>query len=268
LDLDDPQPSFALLRYVAETGGDKVTGDLAISWLDEQVRCGLTLPPDQEAWLLEMLGQGGHPAWEPGFRFWMFNSSFNTLQHGSQREAFTALLRRMALADSELTLRLYALQHLGLMHEVGHLTDTQAEEIHGDLQGLATAPDSQVAGTAVALLTAWGGVDGGSNAEALDHALALAGDNQRAIGVRVTALHAAGVGGLALARALAANPAEPVPVRKAAIACIGSFGNEADCWDLEKLAAQSSRLAQAATPALRSIRYRVTAPAGPQPVPF
>ena len=141
LDLDDPQPSFSLLRHVTDTGGDEVTRELAIAWLDGQARRRLPLAPDHEEWLLGMLKDGGHPEWDSGFRFWIFNSAFNNLQYGTDQETFTKLLKDLALNAPERTMRLYALQHLELQRTGGRLTGELAAGVESDLKDLAAAPD-------------------------------------------------------------------------------------------------------------------------------
>ncbi|MCH7227575.1 hypothetical protein [Haloferula sp. A504] len=268
LDLEDPQPSFALLRHVAETGGDEVTRELAVVWLDAQARRRVALSPSYEKWLLAMLRDGGHADWPSEFRFWIYNSAFNNLQYGNDPKAFTQLLRDLALNAPERTMRLYALQHLGLQRLGGQLADELGDQVEADLRQLAAATDGEVAGTAVALLTQWDGEDAPARGGSIERALEIAEDSGRPIDVRVTALHAAGASALPLARRLSTDQGQPIPVRKAAIACIGHHGTGADCAELEELSGESSRLAQAADPALRSIRHRISNPDAPEPVPF
>jgi hypothetical protein len=165
-------------------------------------------------------------------------------------------------------MRLYALQHIGLQRDGGNLTDSLAEEVMQDLEALAAAPDGEVAGTAIALLAEWGGSDRPVDFDVLDRAVEIAAADTRPVDVRVTALHAAQARALPLARELSEDSSQPVLVRKAAIACIGRHGVEADCSNLEKLGGQNSRLAQAADPAVQAIRKRLSDPDAPAPIPF
>jgi hypothetical protein len=82
LDLADPVPSFEVLRYAMDTGGDERTRQLAIVWLDDYAATEQPPSPDLEAWLMDMLQAKGHPEWDVNFRMWLFNSAFNVLHHG------------------------------------------------------------------------------------------------------------------------------------------------------------------------------------------
>jgi len=267
LDLEDPAPSFETLRYAAETGGDPRTREMAIVWLDQQAL--LELPPsiELEIWLLDMLEANGNPGWDAEYRLWLFNSAFNVLHFGRNQEAFTRLLQKLALHDEVRTMRLYALQHIGIQRERYNLDGPLAEGIHSMLGEMAVASDSSVAGSAIRLLAEWDGRDAASP-QVLDTAVQIAADSTRPVDVRVTALHAADSQGLSLARQLAVDGTQPVILRKAAIACIGSHGGSEDFPDLEKLSGESSRIAQAARPALQSIRDRLANPDAPELVPF
>lgn len=268
IDLTDPEPSHEVLRYVVDTGGDKRTREVALVWLDEQARLGQPLHPAQETALLAMLRKNGHPSWDGEYRLWIFNSAFNVLQLTGDPEPLTHLLQNLALHDPHRTMRLYALQHIGLMRSSTRLTGAPAAEIHTTLEQLATAPESEVAGTAIALLAAWQGPQAPADPEVLAQAAHIAADADRAVDVRITALHAADAQALPTARQLAGDAAQHVLLRKAAIACIGRHGNEADFPVLEKLTQENSRLAQATDPALRAIRHRLTNPQTPALVPF
>jgi hypothetical protein len=268
LNLEDPEPSFEALRYVVETGGDARTREMAIVWLDRQAHGGKPLHTGQMEWLLEMLRHGGHPVWDAEFRFWIFNSAFNTLQNGCNATVFAQLLMKLAHEDPHRTMRLYALQHIGLQRSAGRLTGELADGIEADLRVLAAAPDGEVAGTAIALLAEWGGENVPADIGILAHAVEIAADDSRPVDVRVTALHAAAAQALPLARKLAGNSKQPVLLRKAAIGCIGIYGGETDFPALETLSGESSRLAQAADPAMNSIRRRLSNPDALAPVPF
>ena len=268
IDLADPAASFETLRYVADTGGDESTRAQAIVWLDQQTRTMQPMTPRQEAWMLDMLRSGGHPQWAKDYKFWLFNSAFNTLHPGPRQEDLTRLLAHLAVHDPEQTMRLYALQHLEVQRTNGRLTGPLADEVHAILLQIAAAPDGQEAGLAIRFLAEWNGTDSPAQPDVISQALALAAADSRAVDVRVTALHAAGPAALPLARTLAADGGQPILLRKAAIACIGHHGSESDTADLRKLSAESSRLAQAADPAVHSIRHRTSRPNAPALVPF
>jgi hypothetical protein len=268
LDLEDPEVTFDVLRYVADTGGDETTRATAILWLDNQSRQGLALSPDHEDWLFRLLENNGHAAWDQEYRFWLFNSAFNALHPGQRHGDLTRQLKRLALHDPERTMRLYAIQHLGVQRSAGNLTGALADEIHTMLGQIAAAPDGQESGAAVRLLAEWDGGETPVNPDVILQALEIAADDSRPVDVRVTALHAAGQDALPLARKLAGETGQHALVRKAAIASIGRHGDEADTAALRDLSAESSRLAQAAKPALLSIRRRAANPGAPAPVPF
>jgi hypothetical protein len=265
---EDPVATFDLLRYVADTGGDETTRAMAIVWLDNQSRQGRALPAEQEDWLFRMLENNGHAEWDQEYRFWLFNSAFNALHPGQRHGDLTRQLKRLALHDPERTMRLYAIQHLGVQRSAGNLTGALADEIHAMLGQIAAAPDGQESGAAVRLLAEWDGDETPVNPDVISQALDIAADDSRPVDVRVTALHAAGQDALPLARKLAGETDQHALVRKAAIASIGRHGGETDTEALRKLSAESSRLAQAAGPALLSIRKRIANPGAPAPVPF
>jgi hypothetical protein len=259
LNLADPKPSFAMLRYVTDKAGDLVTRDMAIVWLDNQALLGAPPSPELETWLMDMLASNGHPDWDPEYRLWLFNSAFNVMHLGADQESFSRLLHKLALHDSFRTMRLYALQHIGLQRADGRLTGSLAEEIHTSLREFTTGSNGDVAGSAVTLLAEW---DGSNTAapDVLDEASKIAADSGRPVDVRLSAFHAAGSRALPLARELAIDIKEPVILRKSAISCIGRYGVEADTAVLSDLAAENARLAQAAQPALLSIRRRSANP--------
>jgi len=267
LDTEDPAPSFEVLRYVTDTPGDPRSREMAIVWLDEQA--APELPPSiaLETWLLEMLQANGNPGWDIEYRLWLYNSAFNVLHFGREQEAFTRLLRDFVLHSDVRTMRLYALQHIGLQRDRSHLNGALAEEIYAMLQELVSASNSGVAGSAIALLAAWDGRDAAAP-EVLENAVKIAAEGTRPVDVRVTALHTAASQGLPLARKLALDSAQPVILRKAAIACIGRHGGREDFPDLEKLSGENFRLAQASLPALRKIRDRLANPDSPELSPF
>lgn len=268
IDFDDPEPSHEVLRHVCDTGGNERTRQLAIVWLDEQARLGQPPPADQETTLLAMLRDNGHPAWDGEYRLWLFNSAFNVLQHSRDTTALAGILHDLATRDPDRTMRLYALQHIGSMRDNARLTGALADEILATLRQLAAAPDSEVAGTAVVLLASWHGADSPADSGVPGQAVAIAVDPGRPVDVRVSALHAAGAHALEDARRLAVDVSQPVILRKAAIACLGRHGDERDFPALETIRREHFRLAQAADPALRTIRHRLAAPDAPALVPF
>jgi hypothetical protein len=268
LDLKDPAATFETLRYVVDTGGDEHTRAQAIVWLDQQSRTMQPLSPRLEAWMFEVLNSGGHPQWDKEYKFWLFNSAFNALHPGPQQEKLTKLLAQLAVNDPEKTMRLYALQHLEVQRMAGRLTEPLVEEVRAMLLQIAATPDGQEAGLAIRLLAQWDGASSAMNPDVASQAIKLAADTSRALDGRVTALYAAGPAALALARDLASDATQPVLLRKASIALIGAHGSESDLTQLQKLSAESSRLAQAAEPALQTLRHRSANPHAPALIPF
>ena len=256
LNLEDPKPSFALLQYVADEGGDEILRQMAIDWLSEQYRARTQLVSRQEEWVFSMLESGGHPGWEIGYKLWLFNDAFNVLHNARDQKRLTELLKGLALTHSDKTMRLYALQHIELQRSVGHLVGPMADEIRATLIELAYDPQSEVAGTALVNLTLWDGEETKPSQDLIDLALEIAADTQRTDDIRVTALHAIKEHSLQLSRKLATDLEQSVHVRKAAIGWMGQYGSESDTEALQKLAQENFRIAQAANPALEAIRNR------------
>jgi hypothetical protein len=257
-----------MLRHAVETGGSDRTRELAVAWLDRQVRRQLALTAEQESDLLTKLSANGHATWDPEYRFLFFNSAFNVLHMGKRQEDLSRLLQKLAVEAPEKTMRLYALQHIGVQRACGHLSGAMAEEIHATLSNLAAEPGCPVAGTALTNLSVWDGRDTASNPAFIALALKLAEDPACQIDVRVSALHTAGEVSLPLARRLAPDTAQPIQLRKAAIANIGRYGNQGDSAVLEKLTAENFRIAQAAEPALKTLRQRPFTPKAQEVTPF
>lgn len=268
LDLSDPAPSFEVLRYAMDTGGDERTRKMAIVWLDNLAL--LNQPPSHEleSWLMGMLKANGHPGWDTEYRLWLFNSAFNILHLGRDQEAFTHYLHHLMQHDDVRTMRIYAIQHLGLQREGGRLTGALADEVRASLHQFATKGDGSVAGMAVARLVEWDGKENPADPAVLTQAVKIAADPERPVDVRVTALHAAGSQALPMARELALDATQPVILRKSAIACIGSHGGPEDFPNLGTLSNENFRIAQASQPAIRKIRDRLTNPDPPLLVPF
>ena len=266
----NPDESFETLRQVVERDGDSRTHEAAIAWLDRCSRESGVTADEQKSFLLSMLEKNGNSAWESGYRQHLFKSTFNALRRAGASEPLHRILQKMAVSDPDRTLRLYALQHIGLERGSDRLKGTLTDEIHKTLSNLAAEPDGEVAGLAVALLTTWNGNDSPVpvDGNALEVALSIAADPTSSVDNRVTAMHAAGAASLPLVRKMAMDANEPVFLRKAAIARIGVNGDAADLVPLEKLRGENSRLAQAAEPALQAIRDRIDHPLATQPIPF
>lgn len=256
-DLADPAEDYSTFLYVLESGGCEITRPVAIAWLDRSSRERRTLSSDQSARLLTMLENGGHPSWDSGFRHHLFNSALNILHQSSVAESLTRILQQFALHNPDKTMRLYAMQHLGIQRRIGQLEGLLADEIEATLHTLATRKDGEESGYALDMLTTWNDAQALPSSPAIQElALSIAADPARSLDVRVSALHASGPSSLELARKLALDTAAPMPLRKAAIARIGHHGSAQDLAALAELQKQNSRLAQAAEPAQLSIRNR------------
>lgn len=222
---------------------------------------------------MDMITDGGHPAWDSSYRQHLFNSAFNALHRSRIGEPFTLQLLHLSLHDTDRIMRLYALQHLGAQRRAGHLPDSPlSEKVRASLHEMAGAREEEVSGYAINLLVSWDGAEDGEDGEPepflRDLALATAADASRPVDIRVTALHAAGSASLPLARTLATSAGEHVMLRKAAIARIGRHGTTEDLASLESLRTESSRLAQASGPALLNLRTRLQDPSASAPVPY
>ena len=268
LDLQDPAASYQTLRYIADTGGDEATRSQALVWLDEHSRSGQPLDPAREKFLLELLRSGGHPAWDIEYKLWLFNSAFNNLHASPNPEPLSEILYELAAHHPHRTMRLYALQHIGVQRGQGRLKGKIADRIYTLLEGQAGQADPEVAGTAIQLLVGWNRDQATADPDDIARAIGIANDTSLPTDVRITALHAAEAHALESARVLAADPSQPVLLRKAAIALIGQHGSENDIARLEIYARENFRLAQAAEPARTTIRRRLTNPHARQPIPF
>lgn len=275
LNLDDPARSYTTLHYVAETGGDPSTRQQAMIWLDEQARTLQPFTAEQETWLLALLEKGGHPDWDIEYTLALFNSAFNVLHLSGNPAPLTKILFDLAAHHPHRTMRLYALQHIHSQLATNRLPQTLAPEIHEFLQQQISLPDSDIAGTALVILSAWKITSNSTNDQAntmspeiLSRAVQIAADATRSVDVRVTALHVASSHATDLSRTLAIDSTQPMLVRKAAIACIGRHGSKADLANLEILRSENPRLAKAAEPARAAIDHRLANPNAPTPIPF
>jgi hypothetical protein len=267
IDPADPSVDFTTFQHVLQTGGCETTRPVAIEWLDRHA-AQLTAPDAAEASaIFAMLAQNGHPKWDHGYRQHIFNSAFNALHLTSSAENLTRILHHLALEDRDLTLRLYALQHLGIQREHGRLTGSLAEKVHATLLALAHEKNGPCAGKAISLLAIWDGT-ATDPADTRATAARIASDSKRPVDVRVDAIHAAEAQGLEAARLIAADTTAPVILRKAAIARIGDHGDSSDLDSLDQLTRENHRIAQAAAPALAHLRHRLATPAVPAPLPF
>lgn len=269
-DLREPAENFATFQHVLLTGGCEITRPVAIAWLDRQARENTVLPKTESARVMAMMVEGGHASWKAAYRQHLFNSALNVLHRCHLGEALTVQLLHLSQHDPDRTIRLYALQHLGVQRRAGHLADGPlADRVLASLREMAAASREEVSGYAIDLLASWDGTADGEPGPAVrDLALATAADASRPVDIRVTALHAAGSGSLALARTLAGQTKEHIMLRKAAIACIGKHGTDADFPALEGLRDESARLAQAAAPALAKLHQRQAASPTTSLVPY
>ena len=268
IDLNDPPESFDTFLHVQHTGGCRLTRAAAIGWLDVHSRERRPLPTEEAHHVMDALRSGGHDAWTPGYRQHLYNSAFNALHLCDVAEDLTQLFHHFARHDDDRVMRLYALQHIGVQRSAGHLTGTLADEIHATLVAFANDTESDVSGTAIALLADWDGVEGDPPEAIQAIAAATAADRSRPVDVRVSAIHAAGPASLEVARTIAPDVTEPVILRKAAIARIGRHGGEGDLTALGELQSENTRIAQATTPARQSIQDRVAGRTRPDPIPY
>lgn len=268
-----PEEIPPLRRVLAAMSGPSSPGEaeFAIGWLDTRAREGPALSRADRASLLETLA-AGPPAGTPvGLRAHLFNSACNALAAGGAPPCpeYLTILENQTRAGPRV-LRLYALQHLG--HRYPACDESARARIRALVDSiLAETPVSPVAGTALALAARWNGPGTArENAAILRSALALAADATQPVDIRVTALQTAGEDPAVLpaARALAADTSQHAILRKAALWLIGRHGGEPDTALLRQCAAESPRLAQAATPAAGELAARLERAPRPVLIPF
>lgn len=263
-----PAEAFATLREVCLNGGDEYSQAAANSWLEVVSRDRLKFNSEQESFLITMLSEGGHSSWTSGYRQQLFNSACNVLLVGKKNDAYAGVLEQMATAHEDLTLRLYALQHIALMRHNGRLTGAVAGQMHDSVKKLASKSNEPVVGSAIWVLSTWNGVDQPLEPEILGLALGAAANSELTVDVRVTALNAATAQALPLARELSMDVNAPVLLRKTAIALVGLHGDASDLEHLERLRNEGFRLAQAAEPAIEELRLRLSGTERPSRAPF
>lgn len=269
----DKSHGFALVRRVFGQGGTHLEIEEAISHLDEAARTRRGLAPGDRAWLVEAMAGGAPPGVRPGTWSHIFNSACNALARGegAPDEAFFALLLEVAAADPDKVLRLYALQHLGVHYPAA--PEPWQERMRDLVAGVIDDPMSETAGTALVLWQNWHHDEpesGRSPAVLAVLALAVAADAGRPADVRISALHSAGDDPqcLDLSRTIAADPAEPVLLRKAAMNLIGRHGGDEDIELLQAAAGRNPRLQQASEPALAEIDRRLSGRPAPNYQPY
>ena len=249
-----------------------LTREAALAWLDTASRQRTGLPAAEIPEVLAALAADRPDHLTPGYWQHLYNSALNALRAPSSDDrhhvaALLDLLLDHAAAHPDRVIRLYALQHIGILWLTDDLDQEQSLRTLTLVRALAAQPEGEVSGTALALLDRWSARLGEAPIEL---ARALAADSARAIDVRVSALLAAGTAPdtISLARDLAADRTQPIILRKASLALLGQHGTAADLPLLEQTAAESSRLAQAALPASEALAHRLEHPHRPAPVPY
>ena len=206
-----------------------------------------------------------------------FNSSLNALavtDEVSSNEIAHVLMAVME-DNPDKVMRLYALQHLEI-HQP-RTEEPLRSEIGRKVAALAYKYDDEISGTAVQVIERWGGVVGKGEQsipkeERSAAVVKIISDITRKADVRVTAVHTAVDGAyqdaLPAARAIAADTAEDMMLRKAAIHLIGQLGTETDFTFLAQCVAENNRLAQAARPAIDRLSHRLEGRPQPKLTPF
>jgi hypothetical protein len=251
--------------------------ELLIEALDTAARLGKGVESELAELLIGHLGGGvpksmAAPSWHH-----FFNSSLNALgaTPGVSREAISRTLLQIVDQEDDKVLRLYALQHLGIYHP--GLSEPLRSEVGRRVAELAYRSADEVSGTALQLVEQWKG-ELGTDLESVSledrgaAALRIMTDASRPMDVRISAVQMAAEGGfvdaLPAARTIASNPAEGALLRKSAIYLIGQLGVEADTALLARCATESTRLAQAAEPALAQLTGRIENRPAPKLTPY
>lgn len=161
-------------------------------------------------------------------------------------------------------LRLYAMQHLTLWHE-REKSAGKRSEIVALLERLAEKDGEETAGSAVMFLNDLEGQAGATgerqtNQEVIGRAaLKLVADPQVKQDVRISALHTCTERRMAevlpAARQIAGDMTAVLPLRKAAVYCIGQLGAAEDRVFLERLHTKTSDLRAATEPAIKLLTH-------------
>lgn len=248
---------MAVLTHSATSGETAA----AIETLDTISRLGAPLPAERRTALTAALERGSPSGMAPGSWAHLFNCGCNALSAGQPDPdpQLIGLLEGLAVGDSRQVIRLYALQHLGMLYAACD-ADTQ-ERIRTLVSGiLEERPVSPVAGTALVLARLWEKADNpAAGASALSSALLISVDAALPVDVRVSALHTAGENAAVLetSRSIAADPIQPAILRKSALHLIGRYGSAADLPLLHRCSRESPRMAQAGSPAADAIQARL-----------
>jgi hypothetical protein len=230
-----------------------------MSWLRQQQ----VLSADDRKMLLEYLQQGQPMKITSGEWEERVNELLNLLRaQNDGTPGLADLLLHMAVKDPNHVLRMYALQHISLWIPDEPSTEKR-QALIDHLKRLAVNPADPLAGSAVLFLSDLKN-DGIINEQINDSetlgqaSLKIMSDNKAAPEVRISALHACVEQGYAEAlpnaRDIAADTTLMIPLRKAAIHYIGTFGTAEDAARLESLAAQKPELTAASKPALARLR--------------
>jgi len=193
----------------------------------------------------------------------LVNSSLNALRtHPAApvKHRLSETLIQMARSHRDPVLRLYALQHISFWY-AQEPDSTKKKQLVTLLVQLSREGDE--AGTATMVISdlqrAGKLPTGKQDTAALNRtALRLMSDSNAATDVRISALHTLTdrrvTGILPEVRRIAEDQKELIILRKAAIFAIGRLGNPVDDADrLKSLSKENTRLAQAATPALKHL---------------
>ena len=230
-----------------------------IDWIKQQQ---VLTPEDRDA-LLAYLTQSQPPALTSGEWEERVNEILNLLraQPGGV-PGLADLMLQMAEHDPNPVLRMYALQHIALWipdETVAENRDAMVAYLHT----LLKRPNDPLAGSALLFLTDLehsGHIPRSAETDAQFHAAAqrLISDSSTRSDVRISVLHACVDRNqsdiLPAARAIAADPSQMIPLRKAAIHSIGRMGKAEDIALLESLATENKDLQAATRPALMKLK--------------
>jgi hypothetical protein len=250
---------FSQVMAIFDHGGTVAEIERAIETLDTLTRRGEEVSTDQHAALLSAMGRGNPSELSEGSWSHLFNSACNVLAVGRSTpdEESIKLLKRIALEDPRLVMRLYALQHLGVRYDTA--TPDCQNRLRDLVRHILSDPESQTAGTALVLWERWEHSTGPDSVSSMDLSRGMVMDTSRPVDVRVSALHSIGddPGVLDLARTIALDLTQPVILRKAALSLIGRHGQSSDLALLQRCSQENPRLAQAGNPAAVDLKLRL-----------